>query len=134
MHKLLLAYDGSETSQHAAASAVELARVKNAAVEVLVVGEVAPSGYGSASPIVEPEVYEQVAAEGVERLRAAGVEARGKVAWGSPGEVIVEKAGEERYDAIVMGHRGHGVLSSLLLGSTAKYVMDHAHCSVLVVR
>jgi nucleotide-binding universal stress UspA family protein len=134
MHKLLLAYDGSTPSEHAAKQAAELARLKNATVDVLVVGEVAPSGYGSVSPVVEPEVYEDVAAAGVERLRAEGVEARGHVVWGSPGELIVATAEKERYDAIVMGHRGRGGLASLLLGSTAKYVMDHAHCSVLVVR
>ncbi|MBK8780690.1 MAG: universal stress protein [Anaerolineales bacterium] len=35
---------------------------------------------------------------------------------------------------IIMGSRGLGRLSGLLLGSTSQKVVAHAHCPVLVVR
>ena len=134
MHRLLLAYDGSVPSEHAAQQAVELARLKNATVDVLVVGELLPNGYGSVAPVAENEIYEDLAKAGVERVRSAGIEAHGHVVWGNPAELIVDTAEKERHDAIVMGHRGLGGLASLLLGSTAKHVIDHAPCSVLIVR
>jgi len=134
MARILLAYDGSEPSRHAAKQAADLATHAAAQVDVLVVGELLPSGYGTETPIVEPEVFTQVAAEGVELLRSLGVTAHGHVVWGRPAEEIVKAAAAGGYETVVMGHAGHGRLEALLLGSVAKQVIDHAHCSVLVVR
>jgi nucleotide-binding universal stress UspA family protein len=134
MKRILLAYDGSEPSRRAADQVALLAAKQPASITVLVVGELAPSGYGSVSPVVEPEVYEGVAAEGLERVRNAVPEADARVVWGRPGEAIVEAAREGKYDLVVVGHRGKGGLATLLLGSVAKHVIDHAPCSVLVVR
>lgn len=134
MSRILLAYDGSEPSRHAARQAADLARHQQASLELLVVGELAPSGYGTETPIVEPEVFTEVATEGVELLRSLGVSAQGHVVWGRPGERIVKAAEVGGHDTIVVGHAGHNRLEALLLGSVAKYVIDHAHCSVLVVR
>jgi nucleotide-binding universal stress UspA family protein len=53
---------------------------------------------------------------------------------GLPGEVIVDQAREIDADLIVVGtHRGVGGLTRMLLGSTARYVTQHAGCPVLVV-
>lgn len=134
MKRILLAYDGSEPSCRAADQVALLAANQKAHVTVVVVGELAPGGYGSVAPVVEPEVYEQVAAEGRDRVRATGADADTQVVWGRPGEEIVKAAEADQYDAIALGHRGRGGLASLLLGGVAKHVIDHAHCSVLVVR
>jgi nucleotide-binding universal stress UspA family protein len=53
---------------------------------------------------------------------------------GRPASVIVDEAGEMSADLIVVGHRGHGTWASLLLGSVAGEVVDHARCPVLVAR
>ena len=37
-------------------------------------------------------------------------------------------------DLIVLGSRGHGVITTMVLGSTAAEVVDHASCPVLVAR
>ena len=92
------------------------------------------SGYGTVLPVVEPEVYDGVAAEGVALLQAAGATAEPLVAWGRPAEKIVEVAAEQGAEVLVVGHRGSGGLKSFLLGSVAKHIIDHAPCSVLVVR
>lgn len=134
MPGILLAYDGSEPARHAAKQAAELATREGVSLEVLVVGELAPSGYGTETPIVEPEVFTQIAAEGVELLASLGVAARGHVAWGRPAEEIVKVAEVGGYDTVVLGHAGHSRLETLLLGSVSRHVIDHAHCSVLVVR
>ncbi len=53
---------------------------------------------------------------------------------GLPGEVIVEEAESHGVDLIVVGtHRKTGALKRMLIGSTARYVTQHAACPVLVV-
>jgi len=133
MKRIVLAYDGSPPAQHAARRAAEVARLYEASVLVLVVGELIESGYGTQVPVMAREEYDKLAAQGVEEVAAAGVEAASRVIWGAPAAKIVEEAKSEGADLVVMGHRGGG-LKSFLLGSVARHVIDHAECSVLVVR
>lgn len=57
------------------------------------------------------------------RLRAAG---------GHPAEVLLNHA--KAAELLVVGHRGTGTFTQALLGSTARYCVDHATCPVVVVR
>lgn len=50
------------------------------------------------------------------------------------GEAILLAAEENRSNLIVVGNSGHGMLSELILGSTSKYVLRHAPCSVWIAR
>jgi nucleotide-binding universal stress UspA family protein len=134
MKKLLLAYDGSECSRRAAAQAAGLASALGASVLVIVVGELLDTGHGSSVPALDPAQYEEFVNEAAQMARDAGVDTRGRVEWGRPGETISDVASTEGVDLIVMGHRGRKGLATLLLGSVARYVIDHARCSVLVVR
>ena len=52
---------------------------------------------------------------------------------GRPAQVIVDIAAELHADLIVIGSHGFGVLDRVL-GTTAARVVNHAPCSVLVVR
>ncbi|HEY5720106.1 MAG TPA: universal stress protein [Gammaproteobacteria bacterium] len=53
---------------------------------------------------------------------------------GMPGEVIVRNAQQIGCDLIVLGtHRGMSGIKRMLIGSTARYVTQHAGCAVLVV-
>ena len=60
------------------------------------------------------------------------VKAHTRVEVGNPGETIVDIAEEEESDLIVMGTRGFGTFRSLLVGSVSNYVMQQAHCPVLL--
>ena len=53
---------------------------------------------------------------------------------GTPAEVIVETAQEQNCDLIVMGTYGHGTLTDVLVGSTAKWVIKNSPIPVLVIR
>ena len=52
---------------------------------------------------------------------------------GDPANATLKIALEERADLIVVGRRGLGGLSRLLLGSVSEKVVAHAHCAVAVV-
>jgi len=51
-----------------------------------------------------------------------------------PATAIIEAARDFEADLIALGSRGHGALTSMLLGSVSAEVVDHAACSVLVAR
>ena len=53
---------------------------------------------------------------------------------GEPAEVIIQTAKERNCDLIVMGTHGHGGITEVLIGSTAKKVVRHSTIPVLVIR
>jgi len=50
-----------------------------------------------------------------------------------PGHLICEIAKEEKAASIIMGQRGLGMISRILLGSTSDYVLHHTNIPVTVV-
>jgi nucleotide-binding universal stress UspA family protein len=52
---------------------------------------------------------------------------------GSPAEVIVSMAEEQKTDLIVMGARGLGPFKERLLGSVSHRILTLAHCATLIV-
>jgi nucleotide-binding universal stress UspA family protein len=53
---------------------------------------------------------------------------------GDPRDEIVAAAKENKTDLIVMGSNNRGAINRLLVGSTARGVLDHTPCDVLVCR
>jgi nucleotide-binding universal stress UspA family protein len=76
----------------------------------------------------------RIAQEAAHRLGSSGLQTRADVAGGDPAEAILDIADERGIGLIVVGTRGHGGITGLLLGSVARNVLLHAHCSVLIVR
>lgn len=61
-----------------------------------------------------------------------GVELVSEPVRGTPGFALIEESRDA--DLVVLGSRGHGGFSELLLGSTTAEVSAHSHCPVAVVR
>lgn len=76
--------------------------------------------------------------EAVQRAEHAldrpGTSVEGFLLRGRAASAIVNEAGGMEADLIVVGSRGHGTIATMLLGSTAAEVVDHAPCPVLVAR
>lgn len=68
------------------------------------------------------------------RLTDVGIPAAAQVRSGDPAAEIIAAAQDGSADLIVTGSRGLGTLDRLLLGSVARNVLVHAHCSVLIFR
>lgn len=53
---------------------------------------------------------------------------------GGAAEQICQEIEEGNYDLVVLGSKGHGLVSTVLLGSVSAKVLHNAKCNVLVVR
>ena len=78
--------------------------------------------------------HEELARDMARRLGAAGLEAVSQRRDGDPAQQIVDVAKSWQADLIIVGTHGRTGLRRLLMGSVARNVLHHAHCSVLIVR
>lgn len=140
LDRMMLATDGSPQ----AAVAVDLVRSipwpPGTAIEVLSVYEPFASGMElppDALIALDREMREQIdtdLAETRARVADGGRAVDTAMRRGRPATEIVAEADRLRSDLIVMGSRGRGQLATMLLGSVAAEVVDHAHAPVLVAR
>ena len=137
--RILVPIDGSENARRAQARAITLARAYSASLVFVNVVSTRITGGTLASVDFEDAMQESGEAlveKAAAEARAAGLKATGMVIR-EPGSAvggIMTAAESEGADLIVIGTRGRGGFSRLLLGSVASGVVSHASCSVLVVR
>lgn len=142
MKKILIATDGSPSALEAVEFGLELAEEHDAwpffihvapALDVLPAGGYA-FGIGAGVPH-EPNERDEAPLEAAAELAAArDIDSVTKLASGDPVEEIVRYADTIEADLIVVGSRGHGAVSSVLLGSVSRGVLRRAHRPVAVVR
>ncbi|MBE9523621.1 MAG: universal stress protein [Chloroflexi bacterium] len=135
---ILLAIDGSDHALKAARVAGEMARSNDAALRVVVAYDAVPTYLGD--PEFQQAVYarQKHAEEVLENALSFVGEVPGalktEILEGPPAEAVLRVVGTRNNDLIVMGTRGRGRLSGLLLGSNSQKVVAHAPCPVLLVR
>ncbi|MGE5227172.1 MAG: universal stress protein [Planctomycetaceae bacterium] len=144
--RILLAVDGSISSDRAtelvasfdlpADSLIRVVSVQQPYVDVLAMS------WASAGDATAGETEEQVDArhhrEAIERaeriLDRPGIKVEGFLLRGRPASSIVDEARVMAAEVVVVGSRGHGTIATMVLGSTASEIVDHAPCPVLVAR
>jgi nucleotide-binding universal stress UspA family protein len=134
---ILVAIDGSASAAQALEEAIELARRDGARLVLLAVA--APPRWRLAGapsvPYPSDADLEHMAWDVVHRAEALvppDVAVCSIVRVGSPAAAIVTRAEQGGHDLVVMGSRGHGFLSSLLLGSVSRAVVAHSSVPVVV--
>ena len=80
------------------------------------------------------EVGQKLVEQSVRKLIKAGFKAKPLCQLGNPAEKIMKVASKQHADLIVMGAQGLAAMDRFLLGSVSTRVVQHATCSVLVVR
>ena len=140
--KTLLAVDGSDNSYEAVHAMKYFARAEQ--LTLLHALDVPRPAYPMMLPKVAGEQYkafEQIMREDGERLldrvqsllpMHAGPSTK-QLRMGSPVEVIVSMAQEQKADLIVMGARGLGPVKERLLGSVSHRILTLARCATLIV-
>ncbi len=143
MRRILLAYDGSDSSKRALQYVIDFARIHAAKLEVNLINvQHEPLLYGE---YVTSEFVEQLqqsllsaAAQALEwpaaQLQDAGIEHKSHPALGNVAEQVKEAVEQLKCDTVVMGTRGLGTFTGLLLGSVATRVIHEVPVPVLLVK
>jgi nucleotide-binding universal stress UspA family protein len=146
--RILLAVDGSVSSDRAtqlvasfpmpADSVVRVVSVQQPFTDVLSMSWAAVGTSNGKGVETEEQVDARHHREAIERaeitLRRSDLKVEGFLLRGRPGSSIVDETTAFAADLVVLGSRGHGAIATMVLGSTASEIVDHAPCPVLVAR
>ncbi|HCL87418.1 MAG TPA: universal stress protein [Comamonadaceae bacterium] len=144
--RILIATDGSELSEKAVQSGLELARLCGASVVALKVVPRYPRSYFEGGAAVDPAEIKRVEAQWSEaalamvtaiktRAKADGVIVKPVVVKSDLiAEAVIAAAKKHDCDLIVMASHGRKGIKRLLLGSETQHVLTHSHIPVLVLR
>jgi len=95
---------------------------------------VMPVRYPAVPPVEHRAMYEELLAGAAARLRADGFQVETRLDLGDPALRVPEIAAEMRAHLLLIGSRGHNLLSRLLIGSTAAEVVRRVEIPVLLAR
>ena len=152
--KILVGVDGSENSEKALETALEIADKFSASVLILNVFQPPPEFDYNLNMFQQPQtsgqsqettgyqsiiqefrkVHEAVLSSATERatkLKPA-LKITSELKEGDASLQIVETAENGEFDLIVIGHRGDSKIKELFLGSTSERVAHRAKCAVLI--
>jgi nucleotide-binding universal stress UspA family protein len=135
--KIVAGVDGSPSSIQALAWAARQADLTGSRLEVLTTWEW-PVTYGWALPVpsdFDPRAAAQsLVEEAVATLRNTHprLDVTTAVVEGHPAPALVEAS--RMADLLVVGSRGHGEFTGMLLGSVSEHCVTNAHCPVVVFR
>jgi nucleotide-binding universal stress UspA family protein len=137
MGRIVVGIDGSPGSREALRFALEEARLRGSSITAVFAWSLplavdAPGG-------LMPELVADFQAEATEELQAVVAEA-GDLAGAPVEQVVVEGAPAKRLleaakdaELLVVGSRGRGGFTGLLLGSVSQQCAHHAPCPVVIV-
>jgi len=135
MERIVVGIDGSPAAQEALEWAIEEARHRDAAVEVVYawhepflvgydyLGELEAGGFATEA--------EGIIDAAIAAVDTTGVTVEHKVMPGRPSQVLVEEA--KGAALLVVGSRGRGGFSGLLLGSVSQQASHHSPCPVVII-
>ncbi|WP_311081364.1 universal stress protein [Paenibacillus polymyxa] len=136
---ILVAIDGSEHAMRALETAKTLSKQLQGNPHLIVL-HVNPA-LSMNEPPIGVDVDERIEEEGrhilepaSDYLKDADIPCRMLAGHGNPASIICEIADQEKVGLIIMGTRGKGLVSEMILGSVSHHVIQHAPCPVLTVK
>lgn len=141
MLKILLPVDGSENASKTVADFIRLTDWYKEKPELHLLNVQYPLD-GNVSLFINQadikQYHQEEALKSLQNTRdlldQAGISYQYHIIVGDPAEMIVRFATEKQYDQIIMGPRGKGGLSGLLLGSVTNKVMQLSNTPVLLIK
>lgn len=133
---VIVGVDGSVDSVQALQWAVEYARAYQAPVQALTTFEV-PKIYGPNAMVgwEDPARLEEdsrnMLADTVREAVGEGAQVQERVMRGHPAQVLTNASQDAQL--LVVGSRGRGGFTGMLLGSVSQHVVTHAGCAVVVM-
>ena len=141
MRHILIATDGSEAANRALDAAAGFAKATGSKLSILTVGGNLSGDEMRQLARAEKDIgaalnsmSDRILIDARKRASAIGApDVATEVRWGDPTEAIIAAARTGNVDAIVVGRRGRGRLTGLLLGSVSQKVASLAPCVVMIV-
>lgn len=148
IRNILVAVDGSENSNKALDFGLDLAEKFGSAVMVLNVSEVLAMGvvpqesttysFDNMSILGKDlrNIHEEILSKAVSHAKAVKPDlvVSSMLRNGDPAVEIVNIAKDSGFDAIVIGHKGSGMVRERVLGSISEKVAHLAPCPVVIVK
>lgn len=139
MKKILVAHDGSKSSDKALKKAVELAISLNSSLTVLsVIPELYLTELSDADRNKVFEALSRETTEAMEKIRKSlagkSMDVKTLIRQGDPAEKILETAQKMKADLIITGSHGRHGTKKFLLGSVSSKIVDYSKCPVMVVK
>jgi nucleotide-binding universal stress UspA family protein len=136
--KILVANDGSEGAARALDAGLRLARSSRASVHMICVEEVQWLPATREEVIGDKDLADRRFAEVVAGAEAAArrhrIKLHSHVVVGHVVQAIVEFIASHRFDLLVVGFMGHSALYNRVIGGTTDRLVEHAPCTVMVVK
>ena len=144
--KILIAYDGSDSSRKAVDFVREMAKSEDEIILLTVIpAELLSSTFTKmllpnidlatvAKESSFKERAEETLREVAEKLKGVVANVETLVESGDPADEILVTAKSKGCNLIVVGYKGYGKEGRFLIGSVTDKIVRHAYCSVLVVR
>ncbi|NCN08249.1 MAG: universal stress protein [Leptospira sp.] len=139
IQKILIPIDGSDSSKRALEFGIAIAKAAKAKITVLeVIEDFGPlPGYYGAAPAGKDRV-KWISEQRFEKVHTVlddnTIQWNRVIKEGYAADEILKVSEDGKFDLIVIGSRGMGVVGRFLVGSVSDRVVHHAHCSVTVVR
>lgn len=141
-HRVVVGVDGSASAEKALTYALDHAHLRNGEVTAIL-GWRGPTlhGIGVAVPVTQDARQQQQQQRHQDQLedwlapwrtKFPGVSLVGEAIPGHAGRLLIDAS--QHASLVVVGSRGRGAFTGLLLGSVSQTVLDHARCPVAVVR
>lgn len=136
--RIVVGVDGSDQSRTALTRAVKEAELRDGVVEAVHVWSLPPYWGGidyALSQLPSRREVEEAARRELDEILAGlpdTVPVEPVVVEGSVARVLVQMS--QGAEMLVVGSRGRGGFTGLVLGSTSHALVGHAHCPVLVVQ
>jgi nucleotide-binding universal stress UspA family protein len=135
---VVVGVDGSAESVAALKWAGTYAAATNSRVRAVMAwhypAAVGPAPVGIAPAAISDEVRQNMA-EALDKAvaeAASGIDIEKEIGYGHPAQVLVDQSGDA--DLLVVGSRGHGAFTGMMLGSVSIHCVTNARCPVVVVR
>jgi len=148
--KILVCYDGSESSLRAVGKAHHL--VKDCGIHEVTLMHaytehsreaIAKDKFATPSSLLDKlkeeekkkwleqqEILEEIA----EKFERSGAKTNIRIEHGHPAKTIIKEAEGGDYDIVILGRRGRGGLKDIVLGSVSNSVIQGTNASVLIVK